>query len=37
MAELQVRDVRSGCLIHMGGCQNDGPFLGPHYNTAPNI
>ena len=19
----------------MGGCQNYGPFLGPHYNTAP--
>ena len=22
---------------HMGGCQNYGPFLDPHYNTAPNI
>ena len=22
---------------HMGGCQNDGPFLDPYYNTAPNI
>ena len=21
----------------MGGCQNYGPFLGPYYNTAPNI
>ena len=21
----------------MGGCQNDGPFLGPQYNTAPSI
>ena len=21
----------------MGGCQNDAPFLGPYYNTAPNI
>ena len=20
----------------MGDCQNDGPFLGPHYNTGPN-
>ena len=20
---------------HMGGCQNDGPFLNPYYNTAP--
>ena len=23
--------------IYMGGCQNYGPFLGPYYNTAPNI
>ena len=22
--------------IHMGGCQNYGPFLGPYYSTAPN-
>ena len=22
---------------HMGGCQNYCPFLGPYYNTAPNI
>ena len=21
----------------MGGCQNQGPVLGPYYNTAPNI
>ena len=21
----------------MGGCQNYGPFLGPDYNTAPDI
>ena len=21
----------------IGGCQNYGPFLGPDYNTAPNI
>ena len=21
----------------MGGCQNYGPFLGPYYNTAPNV
>ena len=21
----------------MGGCQNYGPFLDPHYTTAPNI
>ena len=24
-------------LGHMGGYQNYGPFLGPYYNTAPNI
>ena len=24
-------------MAHMGGCQNYGPFLGPYYNTAPNI
>ena len=23
--------------LHMGGCQKYGPFLGPYYNTAPNI
>ena len=23
--------------IHMGGCQNYGPFLDPYYNTAPSI
>ena len=22
--------------IHMGDCQNYGPFLGPYYNTGPN-
>ena len=25
------------CTLHMGGCQNYGPFLDPHYNAAPNI
>ena len=24
-------------VCHMSGCQNSGPFLGPRYNTAPNI
>ena len=24
-------------FLQMGGCQNYGPFLGPCYNTAPNI
>ena len=23
--------------LHMGGCQNYGPFLGPDYHTAPII
>ena len=23
--------------IYMVGCQNYGPFVGPYYNTAPNI
>ena len=23
--------------MHMGGCHNQGPFLGPYYNTAPII
>ena len=26
----------SHIYIYMAGCQNDGPFLGPYYNTAPN-
>ena len=24
-------------LLYMGGCQNYGPFLGPYYNTGPNL
>ena len=24
-------------FMHMGGCKNYGPFLGPDYNTAPII
>ena len=24
-------------LVHMGGCQNYGPFLGPQYSRAPSI
>ena len=27
----------TGTTLHMGGCQNYGPFLGPYCNTAPNI
>ena len=27
----------SSIRVHVGGCQNYGPFLGPYYNTAPNI
>ena len=26
-----------GIIGYMGGCQNYGLFLDPHYNTAPNI
>ena len=29
--------VRSLSFLHLGGCQNYGPFLGPYYNTAPII
>ena len=24
-------------MVHMGDCQNYGPFLGPYYNTGPNL
>ena len=27
----------NGCLQHMGDCQNYGPFLGPYYNTGPDL
>ena len=23
-------------VLHLGDCQNYGPFLGPYYNTGPN-
>ena len=23
--------------VYVGGCQNYGPFLGPYYNTRPNL
>ena len=29
--------VRSLSFLHLGGCQNYGPFLGPYYKTAPII
>ena len=35
MEELQR--LPKGPCGYMGGCQNYGPFLGPYYNTAPNI
>ena len=25
------------CILHLGGCQNYGPFLGPYCDTAPSI
>ena len=42
-ASRQVSQVASLCsplrvpCWDMGGCQNNGPLLDPHYNTAPNI
>ena len=35
-------DRNNGCggpylCLHIGGCQNYGPFLGPYYSTAPII
>ena len=38
--QLQQKDVWLASVkewIHLGGCQNYGPFLGPYYSTAPNI
>ena len=37
-----LQDVTQGSLgqaskLQIGGYQNYGPFLGPYYNTAPNI
>ena len=29
--------LRAHRVLHLGGCQNYGPFLGPYYNTAPII
>ena len=26
-----------GGYLHMGDCQNYGPFLGPYYKTEPNM
>ena len=33
---VMLKMLKSGPL-EKDGCQNYGPFLGPHYNTAPNI
>ena len=33
--EKQTCDMAT--FLPMGGYQNYGPFLGPYYNTAPNI
>ena len=34
-----LRDTRQKRLlsVYMGDCQNYGPFLGPYYNTGPNL
>ena len=29
--------MKPGYEMQMGDCQNDGPFLGPYYNTGPNL
>ena len=37
---LRVGDDAAAFLrqrMHLGGCQNYGPFLGPYYNTGPNL
>ena len=33
----QATIVLTAYDVHMAGCQNYGPFLGPYYNTTPNI
>ena len=33
---LRARGVQ-GLLLQVGNCQNYGPFLGPYYNTGPNL
>ena len=30
-------ELRKLYVWYMGGCQNDGPFLGPYCNTSPRI
>ena len=34
---ILVQSLYAYAILYMGGCQNDGPFLDPYYNTAPNI
>ena len=31
--DMLLRAVQN---LHVGDCQNYGPFLGPYYNTGPN-
>ena len=31
------KEMETTIMGYMGGCQNDGPFWGPYYTTAPNI
>ena len=35
--QLNLRMVMQGLGSHMGDCQDYGPFLGPYYNTGPNL
>ena len=34
---IMEKKMETIIMGYMGGCQNDGPFLGPYYTTAPNI
>ena len=34
---IMEKRMETTIMGYMGGCQNYGPFLDPHYNTAPNI
>ena len=34
---IMEKRMETTIMGYMGGCQNYGPFLDSHYNTAPNI
>ena len=37
VSEAYDLGIKGVWCLHMGGCQNYGPFLAPCFNTAPNI